>query len=63
MRLQCSVYNNGRRIHSEPPSVVYFNVGLSGRCVHVQVLGGVNLLPADADGSSGQRKNYEFKIR
>jgi len=32
---------------------MYFTIGLSGRCIHMQMLGGVNLRIEDIDGTSG----------
>ena len=49
---QASIFHNGRLIHKEPPSRLEFYSGLSGKCIHIQILGANNLPVADLHGSS-----------
>eukprot|EP01035_Chromulina_nebulosa_P015984 gene15984-21180_t len=60
VRLKCSVFHNGRRLHTERPRYLHFTVGLSGKSVHIQVLGGSQLTKADNDGSSDPFVVYNY---
>jgi hypothetical protein len=50
--LQCKVYHEGKMIKSLEPTEMNYMVGLSGKTVHVQVLGARNIMAADSTGSS-----------
>jgi hypothetical protein len=50
--LQSSIYHDGNMIHSEPLRNFHFMAGLSGKTIHVQVLGAKNLIAADSGGTS-----------
>jgi hypothetical protein len=52
VKLKSRVYHKGQIIHREPNSYAKFRVGLSGISVHVQVLGGRNLLISDINNTS-----------
>jgi hypothetical protein len=52
IRYKARVYNNGKLVHREPQAIMKYQAGLSGKSVHVQVLGARNLLCADFGGSS-----------
>jgi len=52
IRMKARVFNNGKLVHREPQSIMSYQAGLSGKSVHVQVLGARNLLAADFGGSS-----------
>jgi hypothetical protein len=52
VKLKSRVYHKGQIIHREPTSYAKFRVGLSGISVHVQILGGRNLLISDINNTS-----------
>lgn len=52
IRYKARVYNNGKLVHREPQAIMKYQAGLSGKSVHVQVLGARNILAADFGGSS-----------
>ena len=58
VKVSSKVYHNGRKIHSEPSKIINFTSGLSGKCIHIQLLGGKNLQIGDLDGSSGYDTPY-----
>jgi hypothetical protein len=60
IKLSSRIYQNGRRVHRVPPKEVSFISGMSGRCLHVQVLGARNLMVGDAHGSSDPFIVYSF---
>eukprot|EP01038_Epipyxis_sp_PR26KG_P015098 gene15098-20315_t len=47
IRLRVRIFNNGRLIHREPPQQLVFNTGLTGRVLHVQLLGARRLVGGD----------------
>lgn len=58
--VRSKVYQNGRRVHNIRRKEMSFVSGLSGRCLHVQMLGARNLLVGDAHGSSDPYVVYSF---
>ena len=50
--MQCRVFHEGKMIKKEKASYIDFMAGLSGQCVHVQVLGCKNIMAADYGGAS-----------
>ena len=52
IKLQCRVYNQGKMIKKLQQTKMNYMVGLSGQCVHVQVLGAKNITAADMNGKS-----------
>ena len=51
-KVQCRVFHEGKMIKKEKPTYIDFMAGLSGKCVHVQVLGCKNIMAADYGGAS-----------
>ena len=51
-KVQCSVFHEGKMIKKLPYSSIDFMAGLSGPCVHVQVLGCRNITASDFGGTS-----------
>lgn len=52
IKYKARVFDDGKIVHREPVKYLEFQSGLSGDCVHVQVLGCKNLMAADVHGSS-----------
>mmetsp|Transcript_21898 Transcript_21898/g.31910 ORF Transcript_21898/g.31910 Transcript_21898/m.31910 type:complete len:1146 (-) Transcript_21898:123-3560(-) len=52
IKVKSRVIHNGKTVHREPVQYVKFPSGVSGTCVHVQILGAKRLPIADAHGSS-----------
>lgn len=52
IRLKARVYHEGKLVHREKPQHLKFISGLSGNCIHVQVLGCRNLIAADLSGNT-----------
>eukprot|EP01041_Mallomonas_annulata_P009166 gene9166-18988_t len=52
IRFKTKIYHGGKLIHKEPSKQLNFQAGLSGKTVHVQILGAKRLPIADAHGSS-----------
>ena len=46
VRVRTDAYQEGNRVLREPAKEAYFYTGLSGDCVHVQILGAKRVLPA-----------------
>jgi hypothetical protein len=51
-KVQSRIYHEGKMIKKMDPTYIDFMSGLSGECVHVQVLGCKNITAADLHGSS-----------
>jgi len=51
-KVQCRIFHEGNMIKRMDPTYIDFMAGLSGPCVHVQVLGCKNIMAADFGGSS-----------
>lgn len=60
IKLSARFYQNGRRVHRVRTKEVNFISGMSGRCLHVQVLGARNLMVGDVHGSSDPFIIYSF---
>lgn len=60
IKLSSRIYQNGRRVHRVSAKEVSFISGMSGRCLHVQVLGARNLMVGDLHGSSDPFIVYSF---
>ena len=52
IKFKSKVIHNGKCVHREPVQYLTFPSGVSGNCVHVQILGAKKLPIADAHGSS-----------
>lgn len=52
VKFKGKIYHSGKLIHEEPLQFLKYPAGVSGSCVHVQILGGKNLPIADSHGSS-----------
>ena len=52
IRLKSTIYNHGKIVHKEPSSYLTFQSGLSGECVHVQILECRGIPAADFGGTS-----------
>ena len=39
IKLKSNIYHDGKLIHKEKPSHLTYQAGLSGDCIHVQILG------------------------
>lgn len=52
IKFSIKVYNNGKVVHREPSKHISFVSGLSGKCIHVQILAAKKLLSADNTGTS-----------
>jgi hypothetical protein len=52
IKLKAKVYQSGQLKHEEPVQFLRFPSGVSGTCVHIQILGGKKLPIADSHGSS-----------
>lgn len=60
IKVKSRVYQNGRCVHKIPWKEMSFVTGMSGRCLHVQVLGARNLMIGDVHGSSDPFVVYSF---
>ena len=52
IKVKSDIFLDGRCVGREPAKSLHFQCGLSGKTVHVQVLGARNLPAADAGGTS-----------
>jgi len=52
IRLKARIYHEGKLIHREKSTRLKFLAGLSGKSIHVQILGARNLIAADLGGTS-----------
>ena len=60
IQLQAKVYHNGTRVHRERKRKMNFIVGMSGKCLHVQILGARNLGIADVSYTSDPYVIYSY---
>jgi hypothetical protein len=60
IRMKARVYQNGKRVHDEKKKIMSFMAGLSGKCIHVQVLGARQLGGADVNGQSDPFVVYSY---
>lgn len=54
IRYRSTVYHMGKKLHTEPTRTVVFTAGLSGKTIHVQLLGARNLVVGDTLGETQQ---------
>jgi hypothetical protein len=52
VKFKTSVTTNGKLTHQEPAQMLKFPSGVSGTCVHIQILGGKKLPISDSHGTS-----------
>ena len=52
VRFKTTVISDGKVTHKEPPQMLKFPSGVSGTCIHIQILGGKKLPISDAHGTS-----------
>lgn len=52
IKFKSKVIHNGKCVHREPAQFLTFPSGVSGNCIHVQILGAKKLPIADSHGSS-----------
>jgi len=60
IRLSSKVYHNGKRVAIIQPKEISFTTGMSGKCLHVQILGARNLMVGDTNGTSDPFIVYSF---
>lgn len=60
IQMKARIYLNGHRVHSEKKQTLSFLTGMSGKCVHVQILGGRNLKGRDLTGTSDPFIVYSY---
>jgi hypothetical protein len=58
--MKARIYHNGRRVHREKPREIPFVVGMSGKSIHVQILGARNLRCGDMNGTADPFVVYSF---
>lgn len=60
VKMKASIYHNGIKVHTEKKQTVSFVAGMSGKCIHVQVLGARNLKGRDLTGTSDPFVVYSY---
>jgi len=60
VKVKARIFSNHQRIHTEKSQEISFTTGLSGKCLHVQILGARNLNVADNHFSSDPFVVYSF---
>ena len=60
LKVKARVYNNGQRVHKTPWQTVHCHTGLSGKSLHIQVLGARGLRGRDVTGSSDPFVVYSY---
>eukprot|EP01033_Poteriospumella_lacustris_P002593 gene2593-1887_t len=60
VRMKARIYHNGKRVHRERTREVPFVVGMSGKAVHVQILGARNLRCSDLHGTADPFVVFSF---
>lgn len=60
VRVKARVYHMGKKLFTDQTRVLTYTAGMSGRCVHVQVLGCRDLVVADDNGTSDPFVMYSF---
>jgi hypothetical protein len=58
--MKARIFHNGVRVHREKTKRLNFLVGMSGKCLHIQVLGGRNLGIADVSNTSDPYVIYSY---
>jgi hypothetical protein len=58
--MKARIFHNGIRVHREKTKRLNFLVGMSGKCLHIQVLGGRNLGIADVSNTSDPYVIYSY---
>eukprot|EP01031_Cornospumella_fuschlensis_P026289 gene26289-31756_t len=60
IKMKARVYQNGQLLHKIRKSTMTYIAGMSGKCVHVQILGARKLKPGDVTGSSDPFVVYSY---
>lgn len=60
VKLKARIYSNHQRIHTQKTQEISFTSGLSGKCLHLQVLGARNLNIADFNNGSDPFVVYSY---